>query len=85
MNAEEARRKTAENEERQMEIEKLIKKGEKSIESTVKRGYRRYITIFPGWCDNNGNPQYPEVIEHFRKLGYNVKFIYGTSLYEVRW
>lgn len=85
MNAEEARKRTSQNKERKVKIRELIREGEKNIEYAVERGYRREATVHPGYCENDGTPQYPEVIEHFKKLGYEVKYCYGTSIYEIRW
>lgn len=85
MDANEARKLTAQNIERQEEIKKQIKKGEASIRSAIELGYRREAHVHPGYCDNCGNPSLPEVIEHFKKLGYQVNWCHGTSVYEIRW
>jgi len=85
MNAEEARRLTAQNEKRQKRIQKEIEKGERCIKSAVEQGYRREAHIYPGACDDYGNPDLPEVVQHFKDLGYNVRWCHGTHIYEVRW
>ena len=83
MNAEEARRLTAQNIERQEEIKKLIERGEDKIKWACEKG-RRKTDIYAGYVES-GIPKYQEVIEHFKNLGYEVKFIYGTNLFDVLW
>ena len=81
MNAEEARRLTAQNTERQKEIKKLIERGEGEIKWACEKG-RRKTSIYAGYVES-GIPQYQEVIEHFKKLGYNVKYCYGTNVFDI--
>lgn len=83
MNAEEARRLTAQNTERQKEIKKLIERGEGEIKWACEKG-RRKTSIYAGYVES-GIPQYQEVIEHFKKLGYNVKYCYGTNVFDITW
>lgn len=83
MNAEEARKLTAQNSERKNEIEKLIKRGEENIECACKKGRRR-TDIYAGYIEN-GIPKYPEVISHFENLGYDVKHNFGTNLFDIIW
>ena len=83
MNADEARKLTAQNEERQNKIAKLIKEGEKKVKSACNNG-KRETDIYAGYCIN-GRPRYPEVIEHFEKLGYKLNYVYGTNLFDIIW
>ena len=57
MNAEEARKLSAKNTERQEEISKLIKRGEDTIKWACEKG-RRYSDIYAGYVEN-GQPRYP--------------------------
>lgn len=83
MNAEEARKLTAQNTERQKEIKKLIERGEELIRWACKEG-RRGTDIYAGYVES-GTPKYPEVIEHFKNLGYNIKYCYGTNVFDITW
>ena len=83
MNAEEARKLTAQNKERQEEIKKLIERGEDSIKWACERGRRR-TDITAGYVIN-GEPRYPEVVDHFKKLGYKIKYVYGTNMFDITW
>lgn len=83
MNAKEARELTKQNKEREEKIIELIKRGEDSIKSACEMGKRR-SDIYAGYCIN-GRPQYPEVVEHFERLGYELKYVYGTNIYEIFW
>lgn len=83
MNAEEARKLTAQNTERQEEIKKLIERGEKQIRWACEKG-RRKTDIYAGYIES-GIPKYPEVIEHFKNLGYNIKYCYGTNVFDITW
>lgn len=83
MNADKARQLTKQNIERQNEIGKLIKDGEEKIKWACNKG-RRETDIYAGWCDN-GKPRYPEVINHFKNLGYQLDYIYGTNLFSIIW
>ena len=83
MNAEEARKLTAKNQERQEKIKKEIERGEKKIKSACENGRRR-TDIYAGFVID-GAPQYPEVLDHFRKLGYEIKYVYGTNIFDILW
>ena len=83
MNAEEARKITAQNEERKTDIFELIKRAEETIKSACENG-RRSTTIYAGFVQN-GRPEYPEVLEHFQNLGYTMKLCYGTNVYDIIW
>ncbi len=83
MNADEARKLTAQNKERQEEIEKLIKSGEEHIKWACEKGRRR-TDIYAGYVES-GVPRYPEVIDHFKNLGYEVTLCYGTNVFDVVW
>lgn len=83
MNANEARKLSAKHKESQDEIKKLIKKGEEKIKWACQKG-RRYTDIYAGYVIGD-RPRYPEVIEHFKDLGYEVKLVYGTNLFDIRW
>ena len=83
MDANEARRLTAKNVERQKEIKKLIKRGEEHIKWACEQGRRR-SDVYAGYVEG-GIPRYPEVIEHFKDLGYEVKLCYGTNLFDIIW
>ena len=83
MNANEARLLTKQNVKRQNEITKLINDGERKIKYACENG-KRQSDIYAGWVDN-GRPRYPEVIEHFEKLGYELRYIYGTNLFDIFW
>ena len=83
MNAEEARKLSAQNTERQEEIKKLIERGEKQIRLACEKG-RRKTDIYAGYVES-GIAKYPEVIEHFKNLGYNIKYCYGTNVFDITW
>lgn len=83
MNAEEARKLTAQNIERQEEITKLIERGEDKIKWACEKGRRR-TDIYAGYVEY-GIPKYQEVIEHFKNLGYNIKHCYGTNVFDITW
>ena len=83
MNAEEARKLSAQNTERQEEIKKLIERGEKQIRWACEKG-RRKTDIYAGYVES-GIAKYPEVIEHFKSLGYNIKYCYGTNVFDITW
>ena len=83
MNAEEARKLTAQNKERQNEIKKLIKRGERGIKASCENG-NRFHYLYAGYV-NNGMPDYQEVVEHFEKLGYKAKYEYGTNVFKLTW
>lgn len=81
--AEEAKQISINNNKRKKEIKNLIKTAEEGIKSACKRG-RRYSTLYAGFVDGE-NPEYQEVIEHFKKLGYKLELCYGTNVYDIRW
>lgn len=83
MNAEEARKLSAQNTERQEEVKKLIERGEKQIRWACEKG-RRKTDIYAGYVES-GIAKYPEVIEHFKNLGYNIKYCYGTNVFDITW
>lgn len=83
LNAEEARKISINNNERKEKVEQLIKEGTEKIKYACERG-NRYTSISAGYIYGS-TPQYQEVIEHFKKLGYNLKICYGTNLYEIQW
>lgn len=83
MNADEARQLVKQHSKRQNEIKERIKETEESIKSACKRG-KRETTCYAGYVDN-GRPEYFEVLEHFKKLGYKMEYIYGTNLFDIMW
>lgn len=83
LTAQEAKQISTSNEKRRTEIKNLIETGEMGIKSACERG-RRYSTVYAGYVDG-GKPEYQEVVEHFQKLGYKLKHLYGTNVFEIRW
>lgn len=83
MNADEARRLVKQHSERQNQIEKRIERTKEDIKSACKRG-KRETTCNAGYVDN-GRPEYFEVLDHFKELGYKVEYLYGTNLFDIRW
>lgn len=81
MNAEAARRLIAQHEERKKEINKRIKDGHKAIETACKNGRR---VAYANYRKYEGF-EYPEVIEHFEKLGYKVTKAHPTNMIDIEW
>lgn len=79
ISAEEARRLVKNNEKRQRLIKEYIKNGEETIKDRVEKGRREtYISY------GSGSQQWPEVLEHFRKLGYRITTD-ETNIAKVEW
>ena len=83
LTAQEAKQISTSNEERRTKIKEMIETGEIGIKSACEKG-RRYSTVYAGYVDGT-IPEYQEVVEHFKKLGYKVKHLYGTNVFEIRW
>ena len=82
--AKEARKLSSKNNKRKEKIEDLIERAEIIIKMTCEDG-KRNSAIYAGYVDSNGTPAYPEVIEHFKDLGYKIKYCYGTNLFDIYW
>lgn len=83
LTAEQAKQISINNNKRKKEIKNLIETAEQGIKSACKKG-RRHSTLYAGFIDG-GNPEYPEIIDHFKKLGYKLELCYGTNVYDIRW
>ena len=77
--AEEARKLVSENETRQKIIKEMIKDGEDAIKNKIRRG-ERYAFVMYG----SGAHQWPEILEHFEKLGYKI-ITDETNVAEIQW
>ena len=81
MNAEQARKLVAHNEKRKKEIDTRIQNGHKAIKSACKNGLRRAYANYRK-CEGL---EYPEVIEHFKELGYKVTKAHPTNVIDIEW
>lgn len=79
LDADFARKLTKNNKERQIIIKDFIERGEKLIKQRASEG-RRLTYVSYG----NGSQQYQEVLEHFRKLGFDV-YTDETNVCTVKW
>lgn len=79
LDADFARKLSKNNKERQEFIKDFIERGEKKIKQNASEGRRlAYVTY------GKGCRQYQEVLEHFRKLGFDV-YTDETNVCTVKW